>query len=117
MKTDLFWQGLACVALVAALGVAVMHVSSARPVRAEAAGNIIAETASENGLHRLFLIDTSRKVILVYGGRNQYDFTMLAGRYFDYDAQATVNNEWTFKQNGYPAKQMQIYVSSKTGTK
>ena len=115
MKTSLFWQGLACVALVAALGVVVLHVSSARPVRAESASGIIAETAAENGLHRLFLIDTNRKVILVYGGRTQYDFTMLAGRYYDYDAQATVKFEYPFNQRGYPAKQMKAKVDATTG--
>ncbi|MHC5053522.1 MAG: hypothetical protein ACYTKD_02260 [Planctomycetota bacterium] len=117
MKTDLFWQGLSCVALVAALAVVVVHVTSARPAKADgAAGGIIAVTAAESGMHRLYLIDTNRKVILVYGGRNQYEFSMLSGRYFDIDAQATVGSEWQFRQQGYTITQMQMYLKKKSAT-
>ncbi len=35
---------------------------------------------------------------------------MLAGRYIEYDIQATVGNEWPFKQQGYPALQMKTFV-------
>lgn len=118
MKTNLFWQGLTCVALIAALAVVVVHVTSTRPAKAGggAAGGVIAVTAAESGLHRLYIIDTNRKVILVYGGRNQYEFTMLAGRYFDMDAQATVGSEHKFNQRGYTITQMQMYLKKKSAT-
>ena len=113
MEWKWFWRGLACASLVAALGIAVMHFTSARPVQAQA-GSVIAVTAAENGLHRLFLIDTTRSVILVYGGTSQYMFTLLAGRWYDADAQATVKTEWRFNQRGYPITQMDKYLKSKT---
>ncbi|MHC4249444.1 MAG: hypothetical protein ACYS9X_10000 [Planctomycetota bacterium] len=118
MKTNLFWQGLSCVALVAALAVVVVHVTSERPAKAGggAAGGIIAVTAAESGLHRLYLVDTNRKVVLVYGGRNQYEFSMLSGRYFDIDAQATVGSEWQFRQQGYTITQMQMYLKKKAAS-
>ena len=116
MKTNLFWQGLSCVALVAALAVVVVHVTSARPARAGggSAGGIIAVTEADNGEARLYLIDTNRKVVLVYGAYRQRDkFTMLAGRYFDVDAQATVGSEWPFKGQGYSITQMQSFLKRK----
>lgn len=117
MKTNLFWQGLSCVALIAALAVVVVHVTSARPVKADgAAGGIIAVTAAESGLHRLYLIDTNRKVILVYGGRNQYEFEMMTGRYFDMDSQATVGMQHRFKQSGYTIREMQQIVNARAAT-
>jgi len=110
MKTNLFWQGLSCVALVAALAVVVMHVTSARPAEAGGADNgIIALTGGDN---RLYLVDTNRKVILVYGGRNQYEFTMYTGRYFDMDSQATVGMEHRFRQQGYKITDMKKIVDS-----
>jgi len=114
MKTNLFWQGLSCVALVAALAVAVMHVTSARPAKADgAAGGVIALTGGDN---RLYLVDTNRKVILVYGGRSQYEFTMLTGRYFDMDSQATVGMQHKFKQQGYSIVEMKKIVDSKAAS-
>ena len=112
MKANVFWQGLTCVALVAALAVVVMHVVSERPVKAGggAAGGIIAVTEADGSQARLYLIDTSRKVLLVYGGYQKDRFSMLAGRYIEYDMQATVGNEWPFKQQGYPALQMKTFV-------
>ena len=97
---------------VAALAVAVFHVSSPRPVQAQA-GGILAVTAAESGLHRLYILDTSRKVVLVYDGRSQGQFTMLAGRYFDVDSQATVGSEWKFQPQGYTITQMQNYLKRK----
>jgi len=115
MRTNLFWQGLSCVALVAALAVVVMHVTSPRPVKADgaSAGGIIAVTAAESSNHRLYLIDTNRKVILVYGGRNQWEFTMFTGRYFDMDSQATVGLEHRFRQQGYTIREMQQIVTKR----
>ena len=116
MKTNLFWQGLTCVALVAALAVVVVHVTSARPAKAGggAAGGIIAVTESDGGEARLYVIDTNRKVLLVYGSYRQRDrFLMLAGRYFDMDAQATVGMQHPFNQRGYTITQMQAVVNSK----
>ncbi len=121
MKTNMFWQGLSCVALIAALAVAVVHVTSARPARAAgggAAGGIIALTEVDGGDARLYLIDTNRKVLLVYGSYRQKDrFYMLAGRYFEYDLQATVGTEKQFRGQGYPALLMKREADKKRGSR
>ena len=52
--------------------------------------------------------------VLIYGSYRQKDkFNMLAGRYIEYDIQATVGNDWPFRQQGYPALQMKQYVDKK----
>ncbi len=116
MKTNMFWQGLSCVALVAALAVVVVHVTSVRSVKAGggASGGIIAVTETDGGEARLYLIDTNRKVLLVYGSYRQKDrFLMLAGRYFDMDSQATVGMQHRFKTQGYTIREMQAFVKAK----
>ena len=91
-----------------------MHVTSPRPAKAEgAAGGIIAISGGNN---RLYLVDTNRKVILVYGGRSQYEFTMMTGRYFDMDSQGTVGMEHRFKQQGYTIREMKAIVDKKAAT-
>ncbi len=109
MRDTWFWRAVAVVALMAALGHVASRFVSAPQVQAQA-GSIIAVTAAEDAVHRLYLIDTSRTVILVYGGVNAYSFTLLAGRYYDVDAKATVGREFRFNQRGYKITDMQRHA-------
>lgn len=109
MRDNWFWRGAACAALFLALAYVVSRFTSAAPARAQG-GRIIVEAASENALHRLYVVDTSRSVILVYGGTSAYRFSLLASRYFEIDAKATVNREFPFKTNGYPITEMEKYT-------
>ena len=109
MRDNWFWRGAACAALILALGYVVSRFTSAPAVRAQG-GRIIAVTAAENNLHRLYVIDTSRNVILVYGGTSPFRFSLLASRYFDKDAQATVSKEFPFKTNGWPLREMERHA-------
>lgn len=110
MRDTWFWRAVAVVALMAALGYVASRFVSPPPVQAQA-GSIIAVTAAEQAVHRLFLVDTSRNVILVYGGAtNAFSFTLLAGRYFDVDAKATVGREFPFRQRGYKITEMQRHA-------
>ncbi len=109
MQDSWFWRAAACVGLVAALGYVVSQFTSARPVEAQG-GRIVAVAERESDIPRLYLIDTQRSVILVYGGASRNRFTLLASRYFDIDAQATVGNEFIFRSSGYPINHMRKYV-------
>jgi hypothetical protein len=120
MKTNMFWQGLSCVALIAALAVVVMHVTSERPAKAGGAaiGGIIAVTEVDGSDARLYIIDPGRKVLLVYGSYRQKDkFRLLAGRYFEYDIAATVGMDRPFKAQGYSARDMKNYADKKKNTR
>ncbi len=109
MRDNWFWRGAACAALLLALAYVVSRFTSAPPARAQG-GRIIALAERENNLARLFLIDTSRSVVMVYGGTSAFRFSLLASRYFEIDAKATVNREFPFKTNGYPITEMEKYT-------
>ncbi len=116
MKTNMFWQGLSCVALIAALAVVVVHVTSTRPAKAGGAAlnGIIAVTEIDGSDARLYIIDPNRKVLLVYGSYRQKDkFLLLAGRYFEYDIAATVGMDRPFRSQGYRAVDMKNAVDRK----
>ena len=113
MRDNWFWRGAACAALLLALAYVVSRFTSAPPARAQG-GRIIIDVANENNLHRLYVVDTSRSVILVYGGTSAYKFSLLASRYFELDAKATVNREFPFKSNGYPITEMERYSKEET---
>ncbi len=106
MRDNWFWRGAACAALLLALAYVVSRFTSAPPARAQG-GRIIAITERENNLARLFVIDTSRSVIMVYGGQSAFRFSLLASRYFEMDAKATVKKEFPFKANGYSITEME----------
>jgi predicted alpha/beta-hydrolase family hydrolase len=113
MQDSWFWRGVACVALLAALGYLAHRFAAAEPVRAQGmAGSVIAVTGDEQDLHRLYLVDTSRKVVLVYGTSSSAGrgFTLLASRYYEFDVLATVNTEWPYRNQGYPATQMKRHL-------
>ncbi len=115
MRDTWFWRAVAVVALMAALGHVASRFVSVSPVQAQP-GSLIAVTAAEDALHRLYLIDTARNVILVYGGgAGAYRFTLLAGRYYDVDAKATVGKEWPFRQRGYNIREMQKHAEEPRG--
>ena len=113
MRDNWFWRGAACAALLLALAYVVSRFTSAAPAQAQG-GRIIVEAANENSLHRLYVVDTSRSVILVYGGSSAFRFSLLASRYFELDAKATVNREFPFKANGYPITEMERYTREET---
>ena len=113
MRDNWFWRGAACAALLLALAYVVSRFTSAPPARAQG-GRIIVFAERENNLARLFLIDTSRSVILVYGGQSAFRFSLLASRYFEIDAKATVNREFPFKASGYPITEMEKYTRDAT---
>jgi hypothetical protein len=113
MQDSLFWRGVAVVALVAALGYVVSTFTQAPPAYAES-GSVMAVVGNENMRHQLYVIDASRKVILVYGGgANAYKFTLLASRYYEVDAQATVEREFPFQAGGYNIKAMEGYLKKR----
>lgn len=112
MRDDTFWRVMAVLALVTALAYTVSRFWSAPdPVHAQAGGTI-AVTGNEQSYHRLYLIDSGKRVILVYGpkGRNQYSWSLLAARYYGVDAEATVKKEFEFRTSGYPITEMQKYA-------
>jgi hypothetical protein len=110
MQDNWFWRGVAVVGLLIALGYVVSRFTQVPTAHAES-GAVNAVTGNENDKHQLYIVDSSRKVILVYGGgASQYNFTLLASRYYEIDAQATVNNEFPYNQRGYNIKQMQTHV-------
>ena len=86
MQDSWFWRAVACVALVAALGYVVSQFTSAPPVHAQG-GAVVAVAERDSEQARLFIVDNSRKVILVYGGAARFKFSLLAARYYDKDAQ------------------------------
>ena len=65
-----------------------------------AINNVIAITGNDN--NRLYLIDTDNEVILVYempGGRT--GFTMVAGRYYNFDRQLARIKDLPYVSRGY----------------
>ncbi len=110
MRDTWFWRAVAVVALMVALGYVASRFASAPPVQAQV-GSIIAVASSQDAVSRLFLLDTARNVILVYGGAaNAYSFTLLAGRYYEMDVKGTVGKEHRFRQQGYNIREMQRYA-------
>jgi hypothetical protein len=102
MRDTLFWRVLAVLTLLVALGYVVSRFTAAPAVRAGGEGGYIMEVVSDNVQSgRVFLLDTNRKVLLMYGSPGRTDLTMLASRFIDLDCQATVNREWTGKARGY----------------
>ncbi len=102
MKDTWFWRVLAVLALLVALGFVVSRFTAAPTVRAEAGGGFIMEVVTDQvSSGRVFLLDTNRKVLIMYGSPARIDLTMMASRFIDIDCQATVNREWKGKQRGY----------------
>jgi hypothetical protein len=120
MRTNgIFWRVAASAALVLALAYVVSRFTAeTAPVRAQA-GDVIAITGDDQtGLHKLYLIDTSRKVILVYGpGQTQYQFSLLAGRYYLLDAQLAENSEISFRANGYSLPEIKRNLDQRNATR
>lgn len=107
MRDSWFWRVMACAALLVAIAY-VWRLSETPPLRAQG-GDVIAVTGWDDGTHRLYLVDTAKKVILVYGysvANQKYDFTLIAARYYDIDAQAAVGSEYPGSQKGYDIKYM-----------
>jgi len=107
MQDNWFWRGVAVIGLLVALGYVVSRFTQTAPVHAQG-GSTMAVCGNENNTHQLYIVDASRKVILVYGaGASNYTFSLLAARYYDVDAQATVGKEFRYNQRGYSIKTMQ----------
>jgi len=129
MKDSLFWRAAACSGLVmaGALIVSLWCVASRlEPCRSGAGaraadapprdnttgpGGVIAVTAPENDLHRLYLVDRERRVILVYGNATGVSrFSLLAARFYDVDARAAAEREFPFNSRGYSILDMNRHV-------
>jgi len=108
MQDIWFWRVMACAALLAAAGYVVSRFTEAPAVQAQG-GDIVAVTGWDETTHRLYLVDQARKVVLVYGygsGNQKFDFTLIAARYYDIDAQATVGSEYPGSPKGYDIRYM-----------
>ena len=68
MKDTWFWRVLAVLALLVTLGFVVSRFTAAPTVRAGGEGGYIMEVVSDNVQSgRVFLLDTNRKVLIMYG--------------------------------------------------
>jgi len=130
MKDSLFWRAAACVGLVLAaalVGSLWYAAAQLRPARSGGRaptgdgaridpstrlGTVLAVTAPEGESHRLYLVDTERRAILVYGGASGPSrFSLLAARYYDVDARAAVEMEFPLNPRGYSILDMKKHVS------
>lgn len=130
MKDSVFWRAATCIGLVlAGLFVASLWYAAAqlRPARSGSraltgdgarAGNatdqvrVLAVPAPEGESHRLYLVDTERRAIPVYGGASgPSGFSLLAARYYDVDARAAVEKEFPLNARGYSILDMNRHVS------
>ena len=69
------------------------------------------ETSYVGEAHRLYVVDASQQVVLVYGSdTNDREFKLLAARYFGMDMRAAVGREFGYKGSGYSIKEMQKYA-------
>ena len=105
MEKSMFRRVVAYSVLLAAVcyvAVTVAGAVRAQPVQA-AAGNVIAFAGSDTTSDKVFVVDTSQNVILVYGSAGRTGFELMAGRRFDTDAEvaATATNGIPFRANGY----------------
>ena len=102
-----YWRVVAAVAVVvaAAYVFGVCRPLSPAPVEA-VAGNMIALAPSDQNSYALYIIDTSKKVLLVYNSRGRGtlgDFGLIYGRSIEADAVLAQRGEITFNRNGYTA--------------
>ena len=76
-----------------------------------AINNVIAVTGNEN--NRLYLIDTDTKVILVYeNSSNKRGFTMVAGRFYDFDRQLARIKDLPYDQRKYSLRQIKTWYEN-----
>ncbi len=117
MKDDWFWRVFAVGALLVALGYVVSRFTAAPPVHAGGDGGFIMEAASSQGtVDKVYVLDTTRKCLILYGSPSRHDLTMLASRYIGYDCEATVGMEFVGRSRGYSATDVKRELDRKKGT-
>ena len=108
MNDSWFWRVVAVMALLVALGYVVSRFTGAAPVQAGGDGGFIMEVvADQNGIGRAYVLDTGRKVLIMYGSPQRHDLTMYASRFIDIDCQATVGKEYPGKARGWPLREVE----------
>ena len=108
MKDNWFWRVTAVLALVVATGYVASRFAQAPPVHAGGDGGYIMEvSADQSGVGRVYLLDTNRKVLIMYGSPTRYDLTMHSSRFVDVDCQATVGKEFPGKPRGWSLREVQ----------
>ena len=105
MEKNKFRRVVAYSVLLAAVCYVVVTVAGAfraQPVQA-AAGSVIAFASASGASEKIYVVDTSQNVVLVYGSAGRTGFELLAGRRFDSDAEvaSTATNGIPFKASGY----------------
>jgi hypothetical protein len=118
MAESWFWRVFACGALALALLYVVSQFrTQERPASAQT-GSLAVVTSHETSSHRLYVVDSARNVILVYGPvQNSMDnFSLRASRYIEYDLKAAVGSEYPWAPNGYTASYMRTEVLKRERT-
>ena len=107
MRDSWFWRGMSVLGLMVALGYVVAQFTrQVEPIRAQG-GSLDVVTGNESDSHRLYVLDSTRNVLLVYGPTSRASgFSLLASRYIEQDFNATIGQEFKFRANGYPAEEM-----------
>ena len=114
MKDNWFWRAFAVLALLVAAGYVVSCFTQARPVQAGGESGFIMEVSyDQSGLGRAYVLDTTRKVLIMYGSTQRYDLTMFSSRFIDVDCQATVGKEFPGQPRGWSLRKVQDTLKSK----
>lgn len=117
MKDDWFWRVFAVWALLVALGYVVSRFTAAPVVQAGGDGGFILEAVvnSQGTVDKVYVLDTNRKCLLLYGSPQRNDITMLSSRYIDVDSQATVGKSFPGKPRGWSLLDMKRELDKSKG--
>ncbi len=118
MRDDWFWRVFAVGALLVALGYVASRFTAAPPVYAGGEGGFILEAAiSQTGTtDKVYVLDTTRKCLILYGSPQRNDITMLSSRYIGKDTEATVGRSFPGKPRGWSILEMQREANKPKGT-
>ncbi len=117
MKDDWFWRVCAVGALLVALGYVVSRFTAAPPVYAGGDGGFILEAAitTQGIVDKVYVLDTTRKCLILYGSPQRNDITMLSSRYIDVDCQATVGKSFPGRPRGWSIVEMKRELDKPKG--
>ncbi len=109
MRDDWFWRVFAVGALLVALGYVVSRFTAAPPVHAGGDGGFILEAAisAQGTVDKVYILDTNKRCLLLYGSPQRNDITMLSSRYIGVDCEATVGMSFPGRARGYSILEMQ----------
>ena len=67
-------------------------------------------------MDKVYVLDTTRKCLILYGSPQRSDITMLSSRYIDVDCQATVGKAFPGRPRGWSIVEMKRELDKSKGT-